>query len=146
MAGDVICFKVAWYEYWLPVLVGLGQQCTHKLVQPLAVQLFQAVLMKGFQEYYSADLEWVVPECYESVIVPVVDNLAKADPSGQCGQTIICKVGRLYLGLSRTKAQQVWQLLEAPVARHLELPNMDLLREWAKNAQMILSEAELEPK
>jgi brefeldin A-resistance guanine nucleotide exchange factor 1 len=75
----------AWYEFWLPVLSGLGQQCSHPSIdiRHQALSFLQRVLL-------SDELKSIVDQnndiqhridCFDVVLFPVCDEVKAIDPA-----------------------------------------------------------------
>ena len=79
----------AWFEFWLPILSSLSQQTYHPVrdIRNHATTLFQKMLtLPSLSEYFGETTEaWL--GCYEDVLFPLLDDLAKPelysiDPNG----------------------------------------------------------------
>jgi hypothetical protein len=76
----------AWFEFWLPILSGLGQQCYHpsREIRQHAITLLQRALR--LPELESSTMDCSVG-CFDNVLFPLLDELikdevARLDPAG----------------------------------------------------------------
>lgn len=109
----------AWFEYWLPILSGLGQQCYHpsrEIRQNAVTHLQRALLLPELEE---TTLDCSV-DCFDNVLFALLDELlknevCKLDPHGMdetrmraCG--LLCKIFLHYFDrLTKTKeVTRIW--------------------------------------
>jgi hypothetical protein len=76
----------AWFEFWLPILSGLGQQCYHpsSIIRAHAMTLLQRALR--LPELESGTMDCAVG-CFDNVLFPLLDELIsgevrRLDPAG----------------------------------------------------------------
>jgi hypothetical protein len=93
----------AWFEFWLPILSGLGQQCYHpaREVRQQAFTLLQKALLlpELLNESALGNRLDILVGCFENVLFPLMEELLKPevfkfDPSGM-DETQIRSVGVL---------------------------------------------------
>ncbi|KAJ3194456.1 GDP/GTP exchange factor for ARF [Irineochytrium annulatum] len=108
----------AWFEFWLPILSGIGQQCYHpsREVRQHGLTLLQRALLSpeletgtfgvpGFEVTPATVEMWV--DCFENVIFPLLEELLKPevfklDPNGMDetrmrASALLCKIFLQYL-------------------------------------------------
>jgi hypothetical protein len=74
--------NIAWYEFWLPILSGLGQQCCHPCIdiRHEALVLLQRLFLS---EKLASAADLLDPssrfDCFDIVIFPLIDDLSKYD-------------------------------------------------------------------
>ncbi|KAI8799312.1 hypothetical protein BJ742DRAFT_884663 [Cladochytrium replicatum] len=96
----------SYFEFWLPILSGLGQQCYHpsREVRQSALTFLQRALLSPDLESDSID-PWI--DCFENVLFPLLDELLKPavfqlDPQGMDetrmrASGLLCKIFLQYL-------------------------------------------------
>ena len=118
---------IAWFEFWLPVLSGLSQQCYHpsREVRQHSLTMLQRVLLstelKGPDMTASAtSCSESRLDCFENVLFPLLDELMKPevvelDPLGidetrvRASALLAKTFLRFYTRLSKSKElAQVW--------------------------------------
>ncbi|KAJ3279884.1 GDP/GTP exchange factor for ARF, partial [Borealophlyctis nickersoniae] len=79
----------AFFEFWLPILSGLSQQCYHpsREVRQSALTYLQRTLLSPHLETASANSPDIWVDCFENVLFPLLDELLKPevfalDPAG----------------------------------------------------------------
>jgi hypothetical protein len=103
----------AWFEFWLPILSGLGQQCYHPLkeVRQHAFAYLQRALLSPELESSAANASldtWV--HCFENVLFPLLDELLQDD---------FFKMDKAGTNETRLGMGSPWSPLSAH-ARHLD--------------------------
>ncbi|KAI9005729.1 hypothetical protein DFJ74DRAFT_691912 [Hyaloraphidium curvatum] len=71
----------AWFEFWLPILSGLGQQCYHPCrdVRQSALTYLQRALLSPELEQASGDKLDCWVDSFENVLFPLLDELLKPE-------------------------------------------------------------------
>ncbi|TPX32616.1 hypothetical protein SmJEL517_g04294 [Synchytrium microbalum] len=69
----------AWFEFWLPVLSGLGQECYHpcREVRQYAMTLLQRALLSSELDIGAGPDRWT--RCFDDVLFPLLDELLKPE-------------------------------------------------------------------
>ncbi|TPX41417.1 hypothetical protein SeMB42_g05585 [Synchytrium endobioticum] len=69
----------AWFEFWLPVFSGLGQQCYHpcREIRQYAMTLLQRALLSPELEIDAGVDRW--SRCFDDVLFPLLDELLKPE-------------------------------------------------------------------
>lgn len=71
----------AWFEFWLPILSGLGQQCYHPCrdVRQSALTYLQRALLSSELEQAGGDKLDCWVDSFENVLFPLLDELLKPE-------------------------------------------------------------------
>ncbi|KAJ3113573.1 GDP/GTP exchange factor for ARF [Phlyctochytrium bullatum] len=156
----------AWFEFWLPILSGLGQQCYHpsREVRQHALTLLQRALLAtelengtfgvpGFELSPSMVETWV--DCFENVIFPLLDELLKPevyklDPNGMDetrmrASALLCKIFLQYLQrlLRYRDLPRLWVNILNYMKRYMQASRQEFLNEGIleslKNMLLVMS-------
>jgi len=120
----------AWFEFWLPILSGLGQQCYHssKDVRQSALVYLQRALLSNDLESNSNANFW--SDCFDNVLFPLLEELLKKevynlDPYGMDetmarASSLMCKIFLHYFSKINSKElERVWSNMLQYLCRYL---------------------------
>ncbi|KAJ3094625.1 GDP/GTP exchange factor for ARF [Phlyctochytrium planicorne] len=156
----------AWFEFWLPILSGLGQQCYHpsREVRQHALTLLQRALLSPElesgtfgvpgSEFSSPSVDtWV--DCFENVIFPLMDELLKPevhklDPAGMDetrmrAAGLLCKIFLQYLQrlLKDKDLPRLWVAILHYMKKYMQASRQEFLNEGIleslKNMLLVMS-------
>lgn len=131
--------EIGWYEFWLPILSGLGQQCYHpcKDVRQHAMTYFQrSLLSPELDRSMTVD---VIQECFQHVIFPLVDELLKpeivsldAHGMDETRMRAIALMGKIFLHhlttlLTSKDMPILWVAILDRITRYLNSDSSDFL-------------------
>ncbi|ORY75549.1 Sec7-domain-containing protein, partial [Neocallimastix californiae] len=130
----------AWFEFWLPILSGLGQQCYHscKDVRQAALVYLQRALLSNDLESNSNANFW--SDCFDNVLFPLLEELLKKeiynlDPNGMDetmarASALMCKIFLHYFSKINTKElERIWSDILQYLCRYLVAAKSEFLKE-----------------
>ncbi|KAI8903041.1 hypothetical protein EDD86DRAFT_250662 [Gorgonomyces haynaldii] len=151
--------KSAWFEFWLPVLSGLSQQCCHpyKEVRVNALSFLQRLLLStGLQETLPPEPAGSGQlECLENVVFPLLDELLKPEIAKLDLQSIdetrlramglLTKVYLTFLPQLRgTKEfERVWSEILDYCGRYIHVASVEGIQESLKNMLLVMAAEDL---
>jgi len=128
----------AWFEFWLPILSGLGQQCYHscKDVRQAALVYLQRALLSNDLESNSNANFW--SDCFDNVLFPLLEELLKKeiynlDPNGMDetmarASALMCKIFLHYFSKINTKElERIWSDILQYLCRYLVAAKSEFL-------------------
>jgi len=130
----------AWFEFWLPILSGLGQQCYHscKEVRQSALVYLQRALLSNDLESNSNANFW--SDCFDNVLFPLLEELLKKevynlDPSGMDetmarASALMCKIFLHYFSkINAKELERIWSDILQYLCRYLVAAKSEYLKE-----------------
>eukprot|EP00833_Pecoramyces_ruminatium_P016301 jgi/Orpsp1_1/1190333/evm.model.d7180000078324.1 len=130
----------AWFEFWLPILSGLGQQCYHscKDVRQSALVYLQRALLSNDLESNSNANFW--SDCFDNVLFPLLEELLKKevynlDPNGMDetmarASALMCKIFLHYFSKINSKElERIWSDILQYLCRYLVAAKSEFLKE-----------------
>ncbi|ORX61066.1 Sec7-domain-containing protein [Piromyces finnis] len=130
----------AWFEFWLPILSGLGQQCYHscKEVRQSALVYLKRNLLSNDLESNSNANFW--SDCFDNVLFPLLEELLKKevynlDPSGMDetmarASDLMCKIFLHYFSkINAKELERIWSDILQYLCRYLLAAKSEFLKE-----------------
>ncbi|OUM69181.1 hypothetical protein PIROE2DRAFT_2875 [Piromyces sp. E2] len=128
----------AWFEFWLPILSGLGQQCYHscKEVRQSALVYLKRNLLSNDLESNSNANFW--SDCFDNVLFPLLEELLKKevynlDPSGMDetmarASDLMCKIFLHYFSkINAKELERIWSDILQYLCRYLVAAKSEFL-------------------